>query len=50
MIFLKIQPYKMKSLAKRINQKLSPRYHGPYEIEKRNRPVAYQLKLSAAFR
>lgn len=45
MVYLKIQPYKMKSLAKRINQKLSPRYYGPYEIEKKIGPVAYQLKL-----
>lgn len=33
MVYLKIQPYKLKSLAKRVNQKLSPRYYGPYEIE-----------------
>ncbi|KAI5390202.1 hypothetical protein KIW84_075494 [Lathyrus oleraceus] len=44
-VFLKIQPYKMKSLAKRLNQKLSPRFYGPYEIVKRVGEVAYQLKL-----
>lgn len=45
MVYLKIQPYKMKSLAKRINQNPSPRYYGPYEIEERIGPVAYKLKL-----
>lgn len=47
MVYLKIQPYKMKSLAKRINQKLSPRYYGPYEIVERIGLVAYKLKLPA---
>ncbi|MCH79981.1 hypothetical protein A2U01_0000743, partial [Trifolium medium] len=45
MVYLKIKPYKMKSLAKRINQKLSPRYYGPYEILQRVGQVAYKLKL-----
>lgn len=45
MVHLKIQPYKLKSLAKRVNQKLSPRYYGPFEIGKKISPVAYQLKL-----
>ncbi|KAI5420054.1 hypothetical protein KIW84_044012 [Lathyrus oleraceus] len=45
MVFLKIQPYKMKKLAKRVNQKLSPRYHGPYEILQKIGAVAYKLKL-----
>lgn len=45
MVYLKIQPYKLKSLAKRVNQKLKPRYYGPYEIEQRIGFVAYKLKL-----
>lgn len=45
MVFLKIQPYKMKKLAKRVNQKLSPRYYGPYEILQKIGAVAYKLKL-----
>lgn len=36
MVYSKIQPYKLKSLAKGINQKLSPRFYGPYAIEKKN--------------
>lgn len=45
MVFLKIQPYKMKKLAKRVNQKLSPRYYGPYEILQKIGAVTYKLKL-----
>jgi hypothetical protein len=45
MVYLKIQPYKLKKLANRINQKLSPRYYGPYEIEQKIGEVAYKLKL-----
>ena len=45
MVYLKIQPYKLKKLAKRINQKLSPRYYGPYEIVEKIGEVAYSLKL-----
>ncbi|KAJ1383055.1 Chromo-like domain superfamily [Sesbania bispinosa] len=44
-VFLKIQPYKLKSLAKRVNQKLSPRYYGPCEIVEKFSPVAYKLML-----
>ncbi|CAJ2679805.1 unnamed protein product [Trifolium pratense] len=45
MVYLKIQPYKLQKLAKRFNQKLSPRYYGPYEILERVGAVAYKLKL-----
>ncbi|WVY93416.1 hypothetical protein V8G54_032504 [Vigna mungo] len=46
-VYLKIQPYKLKSLAKKVNQKLSPRYYGPYEIMEKFSPVAYKLQLPA---
>jgi hypothetical protein len=45
MVYPKIQPYKLKSLAKRMNQKLSPRFYGPYEIGQKIGAVAYKLKL-----
>ena len=44
-MYLKIQPYKLKSLATRMNQKLSPRYYGPYEVLDRIGNIAYRLKL-----
>ncbi|KAL4384307.1 hypothetical protein GQ457_15G015210 [Hibiscus cannabinus] len=43
--FVKLQPYRQISLRLRRQQKLSPRYFGPYEIEKRVGAVAYKLKL-----
>lgn len=34
-VFLKIQPYRQRSLAKRRCEKLSPKFFGPYEITER---------------
>ncbi|KAK9057995.1 hypothetical protein SSX86_022835 [Deinandra increscens subsp. villosa] len=44
-VFLKIQPYRQKSLAKRRYEKLSPRFFGPYRIKRVVGPVAYELEL-----
>lgn len=44
-VYLKLRPYRYKSLAKRINEKLSPRYYGPYTIVDKIGRVAYQLQL-----
>ncbi|MCI23458.1 hypothetical protein A2U01_0044638, partial [Trifolium medium] len=44
-VYLKLQPYRSKSLAKKINEKLSPRFYGPYKITKVVGQVAYQLEL-----
>lgn len=44
-VYLKSQPYKFKKLAKRVNQKLSPRFYGPYEFTEKIREVAYRFKL-----
>lgn len=44
-VYLKIQPYKLQTLAKRTNQKLSPRYYGPFEVVGKISPVAYKLQL-----
>ncbi|GKB16225.1 putative nucleotidyltransferase, ribonuclease H [Tanacetum coccineum] len=43
--FLKIQPYRQKSLAKRRYEKLSPRFFGPYRVKLAIGPVAYELEL-----
>ncbi|KAJ0561741.1 putative nucleotidyltransferase, Ribonuclease H [Helianthus annuus] len=44
-VFLKIQPYRQRSLAKHKYEKLSPRFFGPYRIKRAIGPVAYELEL-----
>ena len=44
-VYLKLQPYRQKSLAMRPNEKLSPRFYGPFEIEDKVGLVAYRLQL-----
>lgn len=41
-VLLYLQLYRQKSLAKRSNEKLSPRYFGPYTIVREVGPVAYE--------
>jgi len=50
MVYLKLQPYKLRSLAKKINEKLSPRFYGPYKILEKIGPVAYRLELPVGAR
>ncbi|OMO73222.1 hypothetical protein COLO4_27208 [Corchorus olitorius] len=45
MVFLRLQPYRQPLLADRQNQKLSPRYYGPYRVLERVGKVAYKLAL-----
>ncbi|XP_078446610.1 uncharacterized protein LOC144715554 [Wolffia australiana] len=45
MVYIKLRPYRVQSLARRPNEKLGPRYFGPYRICQRIGPVAYKLEL-----
>ena len=49
-VFLKIRPYRQKSLARRVNEKLSARFYGPYEVAARVGKVAYRLHLPSEAR
>ncbi|XP_061352937.1 uncharacterized protein LOC133297756 [Gastrolobium bilobum] len=44
-VYLKLQPYRLKSIARRVNEKLSPIYYGPYPIIERVGEAAYRLQL-----
>lgn len=45
MVFLKLQPYCHCSLARAINEKLSPQYYGSFQVLSRVGVVAYRLQL-----
>ena len=45
MVYLRIQPYRQRSLAQRPFEKLAARYYGPFEILARIGQVAYKLLL-----
>jgi hypothetical protein len=44
-VFLKLQPYCQQSVTAIMNQKLSFRYFGPFEVVKKVNQVAYELQL-----
>lgn len=46
-VYLKLHPYRQKSLIKRPSHKLAPRFYGPFQIASKVGPVAYRLKLPA---
>ena len=44
-VFVKIRPYRQKSLAVRRNEKLAARFYGPFVVIQRVGKVAYKLEL-----
>ena len=44
-VYLKLQPYRQQSLARKCCEKLAPKFYGPYRIIKEIREVAYRLDL-----
>ncbi|KAM1026419.1 hypothetical protein ACFX13_040051 [Malus domestica] len=45
LVYLKLLPYQLQTLASHAYHKLHPQYYGPYEVLERVGPVAYKLKL-----
>ncbi|XP_070662801.1 uncharacterized protein [Malus domestica] len=45
LVYLRLVPYQLQSLAPHQYHKLQPRYFGPYEVLERIGVVAYKLKL-----
>ena len=50
-VFLRLQPYKKMSLKQnKKDNKLSPKYYGPYKVLQKIGTMAYKLELPASLR
>jgi len=50
-VFLRLQPYKQMSLQQtKKDDKLSPKYYGPYKVSQKIGTMVYKLELPAASR
>lgn len=45
LVYLKVLPYRRKSLVVRLNEKLAPMFYGPFTVGQRIGQVAYKLVL-----
>ena len=50
MVYVKLRPYRQPSLARKVNEKLAPRFYGPFKILEKIGPIAYKLELPATTR
>ncbi|KAK9672296.1 hypothetical protein RND81_12G090300 [Saponaria officinalis] len=50
MAYVKLQPYRQQSVLRRTCAKLSPRYFGPFVVERKVGQVSYKLKLPSQAR
>ena len=50
LVYVKLRPYRQSSLAQRVNEKIAPRFYGPFTILEKIGPIAYKLKLPATAR
>ncbi|XP_031255543.1 uncharacterized protein LOC116113534 [Pistacia vera] len=49
-VYLNLQPYRLRSLAHRYNEKLSPRFYGLFVITEKIGSVVYRLQLPSTTR
>jgi hypothetical protein len=45
LVYLRLQPYKQSSLKSKGAEKLKLRFYGPYRVQRKVGPVAYELEL-----
>jgi hypothetical protein len=50
LVLLKLQPYRQSSVQRRVSQKLSKRFYGPFPVLRRIGTVAYELDLPPSSR